>query len=781
MAKKKDLIDVAHPHTIRKFELIEEYIKSWAQKLMLNDRCNSIVFIDCMCNCGVYKDEDGNEVEGTAIRVAKALLDVARTYTNKNIQLYFNDLSQKRIDILKEHLPREERNYQIAISSQDAGELLRTIGPQLYTIEHMHYFLLYDPYEASIDWEALIPFFRNWGEVLINHMVLDSVRAISNAKKKTAKEKYENTYLEEFEKLLPYGSNKEAYEKRVEEIIEMHIQVDDILNDVHLYLPYFNENTVKDVVEALQNAEGGTLPTDIYGEPLSGKKFETLTVKIKKKKQEAQIPGQMTLDLYGMGKTSSNSELRKFNIENNQESSKIKYKYEKKITVKSASDHYSAENIPCIGGNQKIEFPESTKTEEKPIGNRSNIEQRILAQSLGDIEQKENVEEDLFDREEVMKFINKYGLLTYNVRTIRINNYLKSLLEMAYLLTMSNLRKTAIREVQSEIVEMIHNYICKLKVDGLYDELVLQVKQFKLATQIFDAFGETVDNFAVHDLFTTTDTDVDRQFRIAEKKLGNGGIGNVYGNKYIDEEHPNDFKIDVILFVADAECMNQLTNYAEKRFHGMNDDYRRYIANIDSESIRKQYDKIVSNGDVVSEHNFRLPETIQVPYEDGGLEYRTHLFVSEKTGCAKIKLGTWEAGVIAEEEKRNDFVCWIRNPSRASWALCIPYKSKNEFKSAYPDFIIVRRNDSLGYVIDILEPHRSDFKDNLGKAKGFAEYARKNPGVGRIQLIREMKDATGNKRYKRLDMSQSAVRDKVLCATTNDEIDHIFDTDGFFM
>lgn len=618
MAKKKDLIDVAHPHTIRKFELIEEYIKSWAQKLMLNDRCNSIVFIDCMCNCGVYKDEDGNEVEGTAIRVAKALLDVARTYTNKNIQLYFNDLSQKRIDILKEHLPREERNYQIAISSQDAGELLRTIGPQLYTIEHM-------------------------------------------------------------------------------------------------------------------------------------------------------------------GKTSSNSELRKFNIENNQESSKIKYKYEKKITVKSASDHYSAENIPCIGGNQKIEFPESTKTEEKPIGNRSNIEQRILAQSLGDIEQKENVEEDLFDREEVMKFINKYGLLTYNVRTIRINNYLKSLLEMAYLLTMSNLRKTAIREVQSEIVEMIHNYICKLKVDGLYDELVLQVKQFKLATQIFDAFGETVDNFAVHDLFTTTDTDVDRQFRIAEKKLGNGGIGNVYGNKYIDEEHPNDFKIDVILFVADAECMNQLTNYAEKRFHGMNDDYRRYIANIDSESIRKQYDKIVSNGDVVSEHNFRLPETIQVPYEDGGLEYRTHLFVSEKTGCAKIKLGTWEAGVIAEEEKRNDFVCWIRNPSRASWALCIPYKSKNEFKSAYPDFIIVRRNDSLGYVIDILEPHRSDFKDNLGKAKGFAEYARKNPGVGRIQLIREMKDATGNKRYKRLDMSQSAVRDKVLCATTNDEIDHIFDTDGFFM
>lgn len=77
--------------------------------------------------------------------------------------------------------------------------------------------------------------------------------------------------------------------------MQMHIQVDDVLNDVHLYLPYFNKDTVKDVVEALQSAEGGDIPTDIYGEPLSGKKFETLTVRPKKKKEEQQMPGQMTL------------------------------------------------------------------------------------------------------------------------------------------------------------------------------------------------------------------------------------------------------------------------------------------------------------------------------------------------------------------------------------------------------------------------------------------------------------------------------------------------------
>ena len=249
----------------------------------------------------------------------------------------------------------------------------------------------------------------------------------------------------------------------------------------------------------------------------------------------------------------------------------------------------------------------------------------------------------------------------------------------------------------------------------------------------------------------------------------------------MDDEHPNNFKIGVILFVADEECIKQLNCYAEGRFHGLNDDYRRYIATIDSDKIRRQYDSIVSDGDIVSKHNFRLPETIQVPHEVGGKEYRNHLFVNDTTGYAKMKLNAWETGVIEEEEKQSDFVCWIRNPSRGSWALCIPYEIDGETKPTFPDFIVVRKDDILGYVIDILEPHNPEFKDNLGKAKGFAEYARQNPGVGRIQLIRMGKDATGKNRFKRLDMSKSAIRDKVSHAMTNDELDHIFDIDGFFM
>ena len=556
--------------------------------------------------------------------------------------------------------------------------------------------------------------------------------------------------------------------------MQMHIQVDDVLNDVHLYLPYFNEDTVKDVVEALQSTEGGDIPTDIYGESLSGKKFETLTVRPQKKKEVQQTPGQMTLFDVFSGQTISDQQSE---IVTTKPTGDIIPTTHPQITGVQEQLAYTSRQNQMQQTNDTTALVQSGLTMSQTSDIESQLRSNIVESSKTD-QQNTSVAEDMFNREEVMKFINDAGLLSYNIRALRINDYLKSLYRMAHLLTMSKLHREAIREVQDEIVEMIHNYVEGLKTEGKYDDLVQQVKQFKLETQIFDAFGETVDNYSVHDLFTTTDSDIERQFRIADIKLGREGIGMAYGNRYMDMSDTTAFKVDVILFVADEECMNRLHSYAETRFHGLNDEYRRYIATIDSEKIRKDYDSIVSDGDSVSKHNFRLPETIQVPHEVGGKEYRNHLFVSDITGVATMKLNTWEAGVIEEEEKREDFVCWIRNPSRGSWALCIPYEIDGEIKPTYPDFIIVRKDRVLGYVVDILEPHNPDFKDNLGKAKGFAEYAKKNPGVGRIQLIRMSKDAAGNHKFKRLDMSKTAVRDKVSHAINTDELDHIFDIDG---
>lgn len=554
--------------------------------------------------------------------------------------------------------------------------------------------------------------------------------------------------------------------------MQSHILVDDVLNDVHLYLPYFDASTVKSVVTELQSAEGGEIPTDVYGESFDQPQYVTYTVKKASKKKKEDIPIPEQIPLFPSDDTSQVTATI----------TPIPAAPETYASVQTPGkqDTVAPSAISSIEGAMSTSTQPSEKTITQPSEQPIPIAQPVTIPEIEPKLEQDDKTEDLFDREGVMKFINDSGLLTYNVRSLKINNYLVSLLKMVHLLSQCDLYPTAVKDVMADIVAKIRDYIDDLKSRGKYDDLVVQVKQFKLATQIFDVFGESVDNYFVHDIFTTTDTDIDRQFRLADVQLGNDGIGNEYGRLYYDEADPSAFQIDVILFAADSDCVTKLHEYARKKFHSLNDKYRIYIAKMKDEQVRKKFDAIVSDGDTVSKHSFRLPETVQFPNEVGGIEYQTHLFVDPNTGTAKMKLNSWEMGVIAEEEKRGDFVCWIRNPVRASWALCLPYEIDNEKKPTYPDFIIVRKDPILGYVIDILEPHRANEKDNIGKAKGFAAYAKENPGVGRIQLIRLEKDITGNSRFKRLDMTMSEVREAVFNAINNDELDHLFDEHGFF-
>ena len=542
---------------------------------------------------------------------------------------------------------------------------------------------------------------------------------------------------------------------------QQHINVDETLNDVHLYLPQFNEATVYDVVKALQDEEGATIPTDIEAEEMGYDNYDTLSLRPtyttpprQPGRSRVYDPNQLTLfDLPGLG---DNPPEQPSGAE---------------TPAAPAASQQPAARAPATpaAGTQPATptAPTQTTTITQPVTSPlATPAPATPPQDYPDI-----------DREAVVKAINDAGLLTYNVRRVRITDYLKSMYALARFLTQTRIDMDAKETVISDIVEKIHEHIGLLKRQGVYNDLAGQVLQFKLSAQIFDVFGRSIDDYAIHDLFSTTDTDIERQFRLAETRLGNEGVGNAYVNRYYDEDDVLNLKIQVIIFAANVDCMNALNDYAQQKFHDLNDANRRSTVSL-PEKFKKKYDDIVSDGDIISKHNFRLPETIRVPHEMEGVLYRNHLFVDD-SGTALINLNGWERKVIAEEEQHEDFVCWLRNPSRGSWALCIPYEIDGEKKPTYPDFLIIRR-DGSDYVVDILEPHDPTRQDNLGKAKGFAEYARQNPGVGRIQLIRMQRDSVGRERAFRLDMSKSSIRDKVSRCASNDELNHIFESDGFF-
>ena len=533
--------------------------------------------------------------------------------------------------------------------------------------------------------------------------------------------------------------------------LQCHILVDDFLNDVRLFLPYFNRDTVKNVINELQNTEGGEIPTVIDGESMENPVYVPWTVHPSRQRYSQSDERQG--DLFSQ---SGNDALE---------------------SPSSDSQEIKSENADTTNEPTDIQqqiHPQSNPTLMVPI----KTDKGKPGDSVSNTGVQMTLPNCYLNREEITKFINDQGLLTYMVRSVKINSYLKSLLNLASLLTQNNIYRDATEEVKDEVSRMIRSYIDSLHSTGKYNDLAARVLSFKLSVSIFDVFGEPLDNENIHDFFTASESDLDRQLRAADAKIGGYGFPNVYGNRYCANDDPNVFKIDCILFAADDDCIATLNSYAKQKFHALNDQYRKYIVN-KSEKCKRQYSDIIADGDVVSKHNFTLPETINVRIEKDGKEYDNHLFADEK-GIAAIKLNGWEDGILEEEAKRPDFVCWLRNPPREKWSLCIPYEINGETKPTYPDFLIVRSDPILTYIIDILEPHNPDFKDNLGKAKGFAKYAEAEPKIGRIQLIRTGKDPAGKMRFKRLDLSQGAVRDKVLKAQNTDEIDHIFETDGIF-
>ncbi len=525
--------------------------------------------------------------------------------------------------------------------------------------------------------------------------------------------------------------------------MQCHIQVDEYLNDVRLFLPNFNQDTVRSVIDELQSSEGGEIPTVIDEEAIDRPSYTTLSVYPHRKRETVPLPGQYEMD--------------GFTIQPRPEASQPERSGEE----------------PEAGYKQP--FPQQEPTPLYPLpAKRTPEDAELIPAEQGTQMMIPGVE---IDREAIIKYINEQGLLTYLVRTTRISDYLKSLLNLASLLTKFNICPAAGDEIREEVTDKIRAYTEDLRRRGKYDGLAEQVLSMKLSVKVFDVFGEILDNESSYDTLIP-ESDLDRQLRIADAKLGGYGFPNAYGRRFYDENDPAAYKIDCILFAADEDCMAALGSYAEKKFHDLNDTYRRLVVK-KSDQCKRQYYDIIADGDVVSKHSFSLPETISIRLDEDGKEYYNHLY-ADNDGRAKIKLNSWEAGVLDEESKRSDFVCWLRNPAKARWALCIPYEIDGVTKPMYPDFLVVRTDDELGYVIDILEPHGADWKDNLGKAKGMAQYAENEPSIGRVQLIRQSKDPAGNPRFKRLDFSKGTVREKVLKAINTDELDHIFETDGFF-
>ena len=261
--KKVETITKISPHTVKKFELIEKYVDEWARKILgFNGTkglpgSKGVIYIDCMCNSGVY-EVDGKLVEGTALRVAKKLNEIISNYPGKEAILLFNDLQSERVDLLRTEIEKANlENIIVSYNEGDCNAFLKGLNLSAYQ-QGYNTLLLYDPYNASIDWSAVKPFLNRWGEVIINHMSSDTTRGISQAKKQDVIAKYEETYQSDISQLL--NTDKAGLDNIVVSIIRNNINKGSSGYYVSL-APFYNRTNGKlySLIHCSANIEGTKL------------------------------------------------------------------------------------------------------------------------------------------------------------------------------------------------------------------------------------------------------------------------------------------------------------------------------------------------------------------------------------------------------------------------------------------------------------------------------------------------------------------------------------------
>ncbi len=268
--------------------------------------------------------------------------------------------------------------------------------------------------------------------------------------------------------------------------------------------------------------------------------------------------------------------------------------------------------------------------------------------------------------------------------------------------------------------------------------------------------------------------DIEKLFEQAGRLLGNG-LHMDYWRAHAERE-ANEVKVEVVVLTQNHDSMQSLEKFAENEFYKLYEEHKRSIALL-KEQRRKYYERLRLAASDPQSIPWMLPESIDFNRSPNAPVYEKHLYL-EKDGKFRADLGNWERDVLEMELQDENIVGWLRNIDRKSWSLEIPYHDAGNIKSMFPDLLIVRK-DEQGFQFDILEPHDPSRNDNLGKALGLAEFAEKHWDLfQRIQLIRKKRGADGVERYYRLDMGNTAIRNKVLRITSNTQLDQVFDEEA---
>lgn len=346
----------------------------------------------------------------------------------------------------------------------------------------------------------------------------------------------------------------------------------------------------------------------------------------------------------------------------------------------------------------------------------------------------------------------------------------RRLLKLAWCLTQDKLDEECYERERDEIVKiLLRRRDAKWKEKEDWATVVRETGEVELQQFIVGLGKMEVSEAAVRIRAQLAPENVEALFKEALRRIAPGtDVHMAFWREAEKKTDPLLAKLELYALSNDPSVINELNDYANKRFDALDAKHRASTKSL-KQKRRELYLRLRQAGREFTYEDWELPEEI-LEKADGEF-YDRHLYCNE-SGKFQTKLNGWEKAVLSRWAKRDDFVGWLRNPSRKQWSFSVAYQHGGS-KGFHPDLLIIRRENAK-LVADVLEPHRTDQDDTFAKARGLGEYAASHGfDLGKAMMLKV--DGHGDDAViSGFDVTDRGTREKVLKTRNNEQIQGLF-------
>lgn len=525
---------------------------------------------------------------------------------------------------------------------------------------------------------------------------------------------------------------------------------DDMLNSVACYLPQFNPDSTKDVVDYLMGRK------DAMGESSIGAKnivLKPVTV--------------TTVD----PRTNEDYEDELEQYEANQEA------------IKKAKEQQPGFQPPIagIGAQGSLEdalvpirdeepIIDSDKTDSEPPSTTDGSTNAIPKPTDGIIKpitpaqlskpKPPTKQEQSFTKEEWAGIKEAFGSIPVQRIPKKARNEFQSLLRTASLLVETGLDRDAARDVNHKFSQRLAGSIVSNEDEYLAARHEVEVSETVKIT--LDKLNETETSSQEEAM--TDPEELRKAARDADVRFGKE-LTQAYRRENYAQLGRQECDLRLAAAVRTPAIVDDLERWAAKA-------RKDYFDTVDgsgsydflSDAAKQRYDELARETEGRRLTRIEWPTSLIT--SDLFAKYPRHI-VQKEDGLCPLELNDMEQAIVNTELSKARTVAFYRNPSgsMSAKAFSIPYMSSVGRKALHPDFIFFVR-DAEGTVLpSLVDPHAEFLGDTLAKLKGYVGYLREFPNVFKqVLFVGDM----GNKEYRVINLLRDDVQEAILSYTEVD-------------